>query len=216
MINSTAAGIDAPVLGPPRLGVRPPGGFVPRQVVIYQRDRPRQPQLSSSAPHPAAVPSGPTSAPAHLLEAASASGSRTDAPARPASCGGASRPTTASILRHPQVALAVLEELLHPAPGTGHQRQGRQRRLGVRVRDGELEIGSAPSDRRMSNQDGGPGLQCRMPQTRIAANSNTSGPAAPSLTRSAVHAEAGSSSAIWVTARAVSRVGAVGLRPRPE
>src|SRR4051812_40574877 len=55
-----------------------------------------------------------------------------------------------------------------------------------------------------------------MPHARIAANSKTNGPAAPSRTCSAVHAEAGSSLAISTTVRAASRRGALGLRPRPE
>jgi hypothetical protein len=76
--------------------------------------------------------------------------------------------------------------------------------------------GSASSDRRISSQDGGPDLRCRRPQTRIAANSKTSGPTAPARTRSAVHAEAGSSWAIWAAVRAASRLGAVGFRPCPE
>src|SRR5947209_19677220 len=44
------------------------------------------------------------------------------------------------VLRHPEIALAVLEELLHPAASAGHQSQGRQRSPGIGIRDVVLHL----------------------------------------------------------------------------
>src|SRR4051812_45225266 len=48
--NSTAQEFDAPVLGPPDLGVRPPGHFVTTPVITQQRDRSCQPRLGLVQP----------------------------------------------------------------------------------------------------------------------------------------------------------------------
>ena len=118
------------------------------------------------------------------------------------------------VLRHPQVALAVLEEILHRCL-VHTPRHHAQRRLRVAVADVVLDLGLPSSERRTSTQIGGPACgggppRPAPPRTRRPADRPP--PRAPA----AAPASAGRPAASAATEHTASRLGAAAAGPAPS
>src|SRR5512135_556150 len=96
------------------------------------------------APPPATAPSGPGSAPAFFLEPLPHHRHEQVRQPHQRHVGVPTDPRPRLVLRHPEVTLAVLKELLDPAASAGHQRQRRQR-VGVSIVGGKCRT-TKPSD----------------------------------------------------------------------
>src|SRR5215211_4427516 len=110
-------------------------------------DRPprRSPEAAAGSaparPLPTTEPSGPMSAPEVFFETLPRQGHEQMRQAHQCHVMVPADPRPCLVLRHPQVALGVLEELLHPMTTARHQRQDLPRRLRITVADVILDLG---------------------------------------------------------------------------
>src|SRR3954454_17273018 len=110
-------------------------------------DRPprRSPEATAgsapSGPLPTTELSGPMSAPAFFFETRPRQGHEQMRQAHQRHVMVPTDPRPRLVLRHPQVALGVLEEFLHTVTAARHRRQHLPRRLRTAVADVVLDLG---------------------------------------------------------------------------